>query len=209
MLAGPPARYITILPRRSSPARSSYCISGTVSAYPANTTCASTDRRRIDARADDGVLAQHQFLGLAVAHQRQAGFRFFKPARMEADRLDVAVRAGRLQPRAFEFSGHIGGGFAITGAARIAALQFVVRQILDMAPPTVAIRQACHQRRGQQRAARRRQCNPSHHFLPFTFRYSSRMACICRAWLSACSASNSTWKRSVMGPRSLWLPVRA
>ena len=51
-----------------------------------------------------GVFAQLQRRDLAIAHHRQAGMLFVNLRDFEFDRLQIAVDAGRLQPRALEFA---------------------------------------------------------------------------------------------------------
>ena len=92
-------------------------------------------RRRIDAKADVGVLTKHQRLGLAVADQRQARLRFDNLARVEFDRLHVAANTGWLQPSLLELRRNVFGRKFVSRAAGVAALHAVVGERLDMGKP--------------------------------------------------------------------------
>src|SRR5216683_2885350 len=57
--------------------------------------------------------------------------------RVEFHRLNVAVRARRLQPRILELLCHIRRGFLVALASGVASFQFVIGQILHVRPPAL------------------------------------------------------------------------
>ena len=96
-------------------------------------------RRGIDPQTEARVLAERQRNRLACASQREARVRFVDLPGLERDSLDESVRARRLEPGLLELVRDVFGRALVAGAARVASLQRVVREKLDVLPPAVAV----------------------------------------------------------------------
>ena len=90
-----------------------------------------------------------QYFLRALAHNRDARFLVHQLTRFELHRLQIAGRAGRLESERLHFSGDIFHRLPVAVAARVAALQTIVRQKLDVRPPAVALRHKIGRKKGR------------------------------------------------------------
>ena len=110
--------------------------------------CRLHRRRQVGAAALRRVQPIQDFFP-ALADNRDAGFLFHQLTRLELHRLQIARRPRGLESEGLHLSGDIFDRLAVAVAARFAALQFVVRQKLDVRPPAVALRREIGREEGR------------------------------------------------------------
>ena len=106
---------------------------------------ADEDHRRLEravqlaAGAQRRLLPEDERLFATVPHEGELRLIRDQPARLEHDRLPVAIDAGRLQPDLLELPGDVGGGLLEAFAPHVPALQRIVGEVFDVRPPARAV----------------------------------------------------------------------
>src|SRR5262245_13402107 len=95
--------------------------------------------RVLDPHAEDRVLAEHDGLPLAVAHDREARLFFHDAPRAKGDWLNVSAGPGRRESGGGELLSDVLSGMAMLGRAGFPPAQLIGRKELDVRPPALAV----------------------------------------------------------------------
>ncbi len=123
--------------------------------------CLDLGRQR-KARAEERLFSEGEPLGVAAANQRQARARLSYFLRSQLDALVIAVNAGRLDAERLQLLDDVGLRLPLAGAAGVAALEPVIGEHLDRAPPRLAVEIWSRGYRARQQNACQRREIPNH-----------------------------------------------
>src|SRR6266478_3489428 len=93
--------------------------------------------RQILTGGDERLISKLHRFRPSFPDQFQRRMLLIELRRIEFHRLNVAVRARRLQPRILELLCHIRRGFLVTIASGVASFQFVIGQVPHVRPPAL------------------------------------------------------------------------